>query len=120
MVVAEQPPSGVPPVPTPPPTSACSPPSGGKLYRDDILKLAYDGRSIHDVLEMTVADALPLSVPPRIRGSQTPVSGAGMQPLVDVGVGFLRLGQSLSTLSGGEAQCLKLAAEPTRTATSAK
>ena len=87
----------------------------GRRYRDDILKLTYHGRSIYDVLEMTVADALRFFK--SIEDSRTRSAGIarGLQPLVDVGVGYLRLGQSLSTLSGGEAQRLKLASELTRT-----
>ena len=87
----------------------------GKRYRDDVLKLTYHGRSIHDVLQMTVTDALGFfgSVEDaRKRGAGI---GRGLQILVDVGVGYLRLGQSLSTLSSGEAQRLKLASELTRT-----
>ena len=86
----------------------------GRRYRDDVLKLTYRSRSIHDVLEMTVADALGFfasAEDPRKRGAGI---GSGLQLLVDVGVGYLRLGQSLSTLSGGEAQRLKLASELTR------
>ena len=87
----------------------------GRRYRDDVLKMTYHGRSIHDVLEMTVADALGFfaSVENPRKGSAG--IGRGLQLLVDVGVGYLRLGQSLSTLSGGEAQRLKLASELTRT-----
>ena len=87
----------------------------GRRYRDDVLKLTWHGRSIHDVLEMTVTDALDFFASvetPRKRGAGI---GRGLQLLVDVGVGYLRLGQSLSTLSGGEAQRLKLASELTRT-----
>ena len=87
----------------------------GRRYRDDVLKLTYHGRSIHDVLEMTVAAALRFfeSIEdPRKRGTGI---ASGLRLLVDAGVGYLRLGQSLSTLSGGEAQRLKLASELTRT-----
>ena len=79
----------------------------GRRYQDDMLKLTWYGRSILDVLEVTVTDA-----PWLLRvGQDPPQRGAGiargLQLLVDVGVGYLRLGQSLSTLSGGEAQRLK-------------
>ena len=87
----------------------------GRRYRDDVLELSYHGHSIHDVLEMTVADALRFFASVeglRIRGAGI---GRGLQILDDVGVGYLHLGQSLSTLSGGEAQRLKLASELTRT-----
>ena len=87
----------------------------GRRYRDDVLRLTYHGRSIHDVLETTAADALAFfasldDTQPRNGGI-----ARGLQLLVDVGVGYLRLGQSLSTLSGGEAQRLKLASELTKT-----
>ena len=87
----------------------------GRRYRDDVLELTYHGRSIHDVLEMTVADAHAFFT--SVGGAQKrhAAIARGLQLLVDVGVGYLRLGQSLSTLSGGEAQRLKLASELTRT-----
>ena len=78
-----------------------------------VLKLTWRGRSIHDVLEMTVTDALTFFASAG-GGARLAAIGRGLQLLVDVGVGYLRLGQSLSTLSGGEAQRLKLAAELTR------
>ena len=87
----------------------------GKRYRDDVLQLTYHGRSIHDVLEMTVADALCFFASVAEPRQRSAGIGRGLQLLVDVGVGYLRLGQSLSTLSGGEAQRLKLASELTRT-----
>ncbi len=86
----------------------------GRRYRDDVLKLTYHGRSIHDVLEMTVADALGFFASVEEPRKRSAGIGRGLQLLVDVGVGYLRLGQSLSTLSGGEAQRLKLASELTR------
>ena len=87
----------------------------GRRYRDDVLKLTYHGRSIHDVLEMTVADALRFFASVEEARKLSAGIGRGLRLLVDVGVGYLRLGQSLSTLSGGEAQRLKLASELTRT-----
>ncbi len=86
----------------------------GRRYRDDVLKLIWRGRSIHDVLEMTVTDALAFFVPAGGAQARLSAIGRGLQLLADVGVGYLRLGQSLSTLSGGEAQRLKLASELTR------
>ena len=79
----------------------------GRRYRDDVLKLTWRGRSIHDVLEMTVADALRFFSSVENPRERSAVIGRGLQLLVDVGVGYLRLGQSLATLSGGEAQRLK-------------
>ena len=75
----------------------------GRRYRDDVLKLTYHGRSIHDVLEMTVADALRFFACVEDARKRSAGIGRGLQLLIDVGVGYLRLGQSLSTLSGGEA-----------------
>ena len=86
----------------------------GRRYRDDVLKLTWRGRSIHDVLEMTVTDALTFFDAAGPEGARPAAVGRGLQLLADVGVGYLRLGQSLSTLSGGEAQRLKLASELTR------
>ncbi len=88
----------------------------GRRYRDDVLELTWRGRSIHDVLEMTVTDALAFFASGEGGGGRARLAaiGRGLQLLADVGVGYLRLGQSLSTLSGGEAQRLKLAAELTR------
>ena len=87
----------------------------GRRYRDDVLKLTWRGRSIHDVLEMTVTDALAFFGSGDGGGrARLAAIGRGLRLLADVGVGYLRLGQSLSTLSGGEAQRLKLASELTR------
>ena len=86
----------------------------GRPYRDDVLKLTYHGRSIHDLLEMTVADALGFFAAVEDPRKRSAGIGRGLQLLVDVGVGYMRLGQSLSTLSGGEAQRLKLSSELTR------
>ena len=89
---------------------------GGKRYRDEVLELTYHGRSIHDVLEMTVTDALAFFASAGVddRKGRSNAITRGLQLLSDVGVGYLRLGQSVSTLSGGEAQRLKLASELTR------
>lgn len=76
---------------------------GGKRYRKEILDVKYRGRSIADVLEMTVREAFTF-----FRG-QAKVQ-ARLKRLIDVGLDYLRLGQPANTLSGGEAQRLKLAA----------
>ncbi len=75
---------------------------GGKRYRKEILDVRYRGRNISEVLEMTVREAFTF-----FRG-QTKVQ-ARLKRLIDVGLDYLRLGQPANTLSGGEAQRLKLA-----------
>ena len=81
---------------------------GGRRYRKEILDVKYRGRDIADVLEMTVREAFTF-----FRG-QTKVQ-ARLKRLIDVGLDYLRLGQPANTLSGGEAQRLKLAAYMTTT-----
>jgi excinuclease ABC subunit A len=75
----------------------------GRRYRGEILEVKLDGKSIADVLEMTVSDAA------RFFRKSDEVQ-ARLAPLIDVGLEYLRLGQPVPTLSGGEAQRLKLAA----------
>lgn len=75
---------------------------GGTRFRKDILQILYRGRSIHDVLEMNISDAIAF-----FTDESSIVSR--LQPMEDVGLGYLRLGQSATTLSGGEAQRVKLA-----------
>jgi excinuclease ABC subunit A len=75
---------------------------GGTRFRKDILNVRYRGKNIHDVLEMSVSDAIGFFVDESSIISK-------LQPLEDVGLGYLRLGQSATTLSGGEAQRVKLA-----------
>jgi excinuclease ABC subunit A len=74
----------------------------GKRYRDEILEVRIEGKSIADVLEMTVSEAA------RFFRKSEGVQGR-LAPLVDVGLEYLRMGQPVPTLSGGEAQRLKLA-----------
>jgi excinuclease ABC subunit A len=77
---------------------------GGKRYNHETLAVTYKGYSIADLLETPVADALPvLENIPQIKQK--------LQTLVDVGLGYIHLGQSAVTLSGGEAQRIKLARE---------
>jgi len=82
----------------------------GKRYNSETLSIQYKGLSIADLLDSTVADAL------NVLGS-IPQIHSKLQTLVDVGLGYIRLGQSATTLSGGEAQRIKLAKELSRRAT---
>jgi excinuclease ABC subunit A len=76
----------------------------GKRYRPDVLSVKYRGKSIADVLAMTVDDAVDFFVASEGLARR-------LRVLQDVGLGYLRLGQPATTLSGGEAQRLKIAAE---------
>ena len=81
---------------------------GGKRFRDEILEVKYRGKSIYDVLEMTVDDAIAFFG----ENKKDPTCKRiveRLKPLQDVGLGYIRLGQSSSTLSGGESQRVKLA-----------
>ena len=83
---------------------------GGKRYKEDTLEVKYKGKNINDVLEMPIAEAYEFfKASPRI--------SAKLKALVDVGLGYIHLGQSSVTLSGGESQRMKLAAELYRKAT---
>ncbi len=75
---------------------------GGTRFRKDVLAIKYRGSNIHDVLEMSVSDALEFFT------DESTITNK-LQSLEDVGLGYLRLGQSATTLSGGEAQRVKLA-----------
>jgi excinuclease ABC subunit A len=83
---------------------------GGKRYNRDALEIRYRGRNIAEVLELTIEDALAFF-------SAIPAAASRLGVLVDVGLGYLRLGQPATTLSGGEAQRIKLARELSRRAT---
>ncbi len=76
----------------------------GKRYNRETLEIRYKGKTIHDVLEMTVEDAAEFF-------SAIPVLHRKLQTLVDVGLSYITLGQNAITLSGGEAQRVKLAKE---------
>lgn len=75
---------------------------GGKRFKEEVLEVKCRGKSIYDVLEMGVDEAISFFV------NEPKLAGA-LQPLSDVGLGYLKLGQSSDTLSGGEAQRVKLA-----------
>lgn len=82
----------------------------GKRYNQDTLSVKYKGKNINDVLEMTVEEAL-------VFFDGIPKIKAKLQTLYDVGLSYIKLGQSSTTLSGGEAQRIKLASELARRAT---
>jgi excinuclease ABC subunit A len=79
----------------------------GKRYKRETLDVHYKGKNIHEILEMTVEDARQFFDP-------VPAIARKLQTLLDVGLGYLRLGQSATTLSGGEAQRVKLSRELSR------
>ena len=76
----------------------------GKRFKKEILEVHFEGKSIHDILSMTIDDAIDFFKTYK----QTKIQNK-LQPLQDVGLGYVTLGQSSSTLSGGEAQRIKLA-----------
>ncbi|MEG0754525.1 MAG: ATP-binding cassette domain-containing protein, partial [Angelakisella sp.] len=76
----------------------------GRRYNRETLEVKYKGKSIHDVLEMTVEEALEFF-------QNHPKISRKLQTLYDVGLGYIKVGQSATTLSGGEAQRVKLATE---------
>jgi len=83
---------------------------GGKRYNREALEICYKGKSISDVLEMTVEEGLAFF-------ANVPACEARLRTLNDVGLGYIHLGQPATTLSGGEAQRIKLSTELSRRAT---
>ena len=82
----------------------------GTRYNEETLQVKFKGKSIYDVLEMTGDEALEFfSSVPKVRNK--------LQTLIDVGLGYMKLGQSATTISGGEAQRVKLASELQKKAT---
>jgi len=77
------------------------PDCNGKRFKTDVLDVHYRGQSIHDILSMTVNQALAF-----FKNHKKIIDA--LQPLTDVGLGYIRLGQPINTMSGGEAQRLKL------------
>jgi excinuclease ABC subunit A len=82
----------------------------GKRYNRETLEIRFKGKNIQEILDMTVEDALPFF-------SAVPTVQPKLQTLLDVGLSYVRLGQSATTLSGGEAQRVKLAKELSKRAT---
>jgi len=82
----------------------------GKRYKKEVLEIRYKGNNIADVLDMPVEEAMDFF-------RQTPIIYDKLKTLFDVGLGYIHLGQSATTLSGGEAQRVKLATELSRRAT---
>jgi len=82
----------------------------GRRYNRETLEIRYRGKNIHDVLEMTVEDGLRFF-------QAVPAIAGRLQTLVDVGLSYIHLGQNATTLSGGEAQRVKLARELAKRAT---
>ena len=76
----------------------------GKRFKKEVLEVAFEGKNIHDILTMTIDDAIAFFA----KHNQNKINQK-LQPLQDVGLGYVQLGQSSSTLSGGEAQRIKLA-----------
>lgn len=83
---------------------------GGKRYNEETLQVTYKDKNIYDVLEMTIEDAVEFF-------GNLPKIKTKLQTLNDVGLGYIKLGQSATTLSGGEAQRVKLASELQKKAT---
>ncbi len=82
----------------------------GKRYNRETLEIRYKGKTISDILDMTVEDAQPFF-------AAVPMIAPKLQTLLDVGLSYIRLGQNATTLSGGEAQRVKLAKELSKRAT---
>ena len=82
----------------------------GRRYNRETLEVKYKGKSIYDILEMTVEEALNFF-------ENVPIINTKIKALYDVGLGYIKLGQSATTLSGGEAQRVKLASELARKGT---
>ena len=83
---------------------------GGKRYNRETLEVKYKGKNINDILEMTIEEGAEFF-------SAYPKLSRKLQTLCDVGLGYVKIGQSSTTLSGGEAQRVKLATELSRRST---
>ena len=81
----------------------------GKRFKDEILDIQYNGKNINDILNLTINQAVEFFSSDEKPGTTEKRILSKLQPLLDVGLGYLKMGQSSSTLSGGEAQRIKLA-----------
>jgi len=79
----------------------------GKRFKKEILEVKHNGKNIYDVLEMTINESIEFFSSPGSNAGKKIISK--LKPLADVGLGYIKLGQSSSTLSGGESQRVKLA-----------
>ncbi|WP_430816034.1 excinuclease ABC subunit UvrA [Carboxylicivirga sp. RSCT41] len=79
----------------------------GKRFKDEILEVRYNGKNVHDLLEMTINEAIDFFAETNKSAEKRIIRR--LKPLQDVGLGYIKLGQSSSTLSGGESQRVKLA-----------
>ena len=81
----------------------------GSRFKDEVLEIKYNGKDISDILNLTINEAVSFFEGMEKTGAAVKRIGTKLKPLQDVGLGYLRMGQSSSTLSGGEAQRIKLA-----------
>ena len=93
-----------------PSVNVVCPQCGGRRYKEDTLAVYYKGKNINDVLEMPISEAYEFFKP-------VPAIAVKLKALLDVGLGYITLGQSSVTLSGGESQRMKLSAELSRKST---
>ena len=82
---------------------------GGKRYKEEVLEILYEGKNISDILALTIDGAVAFFERSSKQNASVKRIISKLKPLQDVGLGYLRMGQSSSTLSGGEAQRIKLA-----------
>ncbi|MBE0637181.1 MAG: excinuclease ABC subunit UvrA [Bacteroidales bacterium] len=81
---------------------------GGRRFKDEVLDVNYQGKNISDILDLTIEEAIAFFEEKKPTATQKRIMNK-LKPLQDVGLGYLKLGQASSTLSGGEAQRIKLA-----------
>lgn len=82
---------------------------GGTRFKEEILDIKFENKSINEILDLTVDEAMDFFENSKERSNQAKKIANRIKPLQDVGLGYIKLGQSSSTLSGGEAQRIKLA-----------